>query len=224
MNLPDTWMGWLRFGGGALLLLLGLVVAAVNWGILFYNIRHVLVKKDDKHSSFVPLIAFLGIVAGGYLLSPFRPHLAWLVLLDAATLSFLGGLVCLRPFWKTKQADDLIQKSIEAEKRRLSESEGQLRQYISGGELRFLVEWWEKDDLLLVENAHLLFIFADGTYMDFLLHRPIAERLSSVLAEYGIKWTARMEFKFDSCILYPPAYAGQKFYNTDGSTRSDIAL
>ena len=95
MNLPDSWAEWLRFGGGALLLLLGLVVAVVNWGILFYNIWHVLIKKDDKHSSFVPLIAFLGIVAGGYLLSPFRPHLAWLVLLDAATLSFLGGLVCL---------------------------------------------------------------------------------------------------------------------------------
>ena len=79
-------------------------------------------------------------------------------------------------------------------------------------------------DLLLVENAHLLFIFADGSYMDFLLHRPIAERLSCFLAEYGIKWAARMEFQFDSCILYPPAYAGQKFYNPDGSTRSDIAL
>lgn len=95
MNVPDSWPDWLRFGAGALLLLLGLVVAAVNWRILFYNIWHVLIKKDDKHSSFVPLIAFLGIVAGGYLLSPFRPHLAWLVLLDAATLSFLGGLVCL---------------------------------------------------------------------------------------------------------------------------------
>lgn len=119
---------------------------------------------------------------------------------------------------------DLIQKSIEAESKRLSECDGQLRQYMSGGELRFLVEWWENDDLLLVENAHLLFIFADGSYMDFLLHRPIAERLSCFLAEYGIKWAARMEFQFDSCILYPPAYAGQKFYNTDGFTRSDIAL
>lgn len=224
MNAPDSWMDWLRFSAGALLLLLGLVVALVNWRILFYNIWHVLIKKDDKHSSFVPLIAFLGIVAGGYLLSPFRPHLAWLVLLDAATLSFLVGLVCLRPFRKTKQVDDLIQKSIEAEKRRLSESEGQLRQYMSGGELRFLVEWWEKDDLLLVENAHILFIFADGTYMDFLLHRPIAERLSGFLAEYGIKWSPRAEIHFDSCILYPPAYAGQKFYNPDGSTRSDMGL
>lgn len=119
---------------------------------------------------------------------------------------------------------DLIQKSIEAESKRLSECEGQLRQYMSGGGLSFLVEWWEKEDLLLVENAHLLFIFADGSYMDFLLHRPIAERLSSFLAEYGIKWTARMVLQFDSCILYPPAYAGQKFYNPDGSTRSDIAL
>ena len=113
---------------------------------------------------------------------------------------------------------------MEAESKRLSECEGQLRQYMSGGRLSFLVEWWEKEDLLLVENAHLLFIFADGTYMDFLLHRPIAERLSSVLAEYGIKWTARMVLLFDSFILYPPAYAGQKFYNPDGSTRSDIAL
>ncbi len=97
MNPPDSWMDCLRFGAGALLLLLGLVVAFVNWGILFYNIWHVLIKKDDKHSSYVPLIAFLGIVTGGYLLSPFRPHLAWLVLLDA--LSFLCGLV-LTPLQK----------------------------------------------------------------------------------------------------------------------------
>ncbi len=116
---------------------------------------------------------------------------------------------------------DLIQKSIEAESKRLSECDGQLRQYMSGGELRFLVEWWENDDLLLVENAHLLFIFADGIYMDFLLHRPIAERLSCFLAEYGIKWAARMKFQFDSCILYPPQCAGQKFYNPDGSMRSE---
>ena len=54
---------------------------------------------------------------------------------------------------------DLIQKSIEAESKRLSECEGPLRQYMSGGGLSFLVEWWEKEDLLLVENAHLLFIF-----------------------------------------------------------------
>ena len=33
-----------------------------------------------------------------------------------------------------------------------------------------------------------------------------------------------MVLLFDSFILYPPAYAGQKFYNPDGSTRSDIAL
>ena len=92
---------------------------------------------------------------------------------------------------------------------------------MSGSGLSFLVEWWEKEDLLLVENAHLLFIFADGTYMDFLLHRPIAERLSSVLAEYGIKWAARMELQFDSCILYPPQCAGQSFYNPDGSIRSE---
>ncbi|MBQ2814194.1 MAG: hypothetical protein IJE66_04215 [Akkermansia sp.] len=122
---------------------------------------------------------------------------------------------------KNRQMIDLIQKSIEAESKRLSECEGQLRQYMSGGGLSFLVEWWEKEDLLLVENAHLLFIFADGTYMDFLLHRPIAERLSSVLAEYGIKWAARMELQFDSCILYPPQCAGQPFYNPDGSIRSE---
>ena len=101
MNYPDSRSDWLRFGTGSLLLLLGLVVALVNWCILFYNIWHVLIKKDDKHSSYVPLIAFLGIVAGGYLLSPFRPHLAWLVLLDA--LSFLCGLVLCLAFRKNRQ-------------------------------------------------------------------------------------------------------------------------
>ncbi len=103
MTYPDSWTDWFRFGAGALLLLLGLVVALVNWRILFYNIWHVLIKKDDKHSSYVPLIAFLGIVTGGYLLSPFCPHLAWLVLLDA--LSFLCGLV-LTPAVRKKQTDD----------------------------------------------------------------------------------------------------------------------
>lgn len=194
MNCPDSWAEWLRFGGGALLLLLGLMVAAVNWGILFYNIWHVLIKKDDKHSSYIPLIAFLSIVTGGFLLSPFRSHLALLVFLDAATFVFpvRSCLSAAASERKNRQMIDLIQKSIEAESKRLSECEGQLRQYMSGGGLSFLVEWWEKEDLLLVENAHLLFIFADGTYMDFLLLRPIAERLSSVLAEYGIKWSVRM--------------------------------
>lgn len=55
MNCPDSWAELLRFGGGALLLLLGLMVATVNWGILFYNIWHGLIKKDDKHSSYIPL-------------------------------------------------------------------------------------------------------------------------------------------------------------------------
>lgn len=59
---------------------------------------------------------------------------------------------------------DLIQKSIEAESKRLSECEGQQRQYMSGGGLIFLVEWWEKEVCFLLKML---------TFFSFLQMVPI---------------------------------------------------
>ncbi|MBQ3217448.1 MAG: hypothetical protein IJB33_01070 [Akkermansia sp.] len=68
-------------------------------------------------------------------------------------------------------------------------------------------------EFYLDENEHLLFIFADGSEMDFVVHPPTAEKVEPLLAKLGIEWEKRFMLHFDSHILYPPQYAGQKYYD-----------
>ena len=103
-----------------------------------------------------------------------------------------------------------------------SEQEPELRRKLANGELRYLVEWWEEDALSIPENAHMEFLFTDGSGADFVLHHPTVEKLRTLLAEHGISWEPRIHPRFDSCILYPPQYAGQQFYTSDGKPRMDL--
>lgn len=89
MNYPDTLLEWLSCGVGGLLLLLGLLLAACNCYILFFNILHQWIRKDGKHSSFIPLIPAICIFIGGMLLSPVLNHLSWLCLLDVSLLNLI---------------------------------------------------------------------------------------------------------------------------------------
>lgn len=117
-----------------------------------------------------------------------------------------------------------IQNTTDNECQSFALEETQLRKHLAAGELHFLVEWWENDNIYINENAHMLFIFRDGTYLDFVLHQPIVDKLSALLRQHGIEWEWRLQLHFDSNILYPPQYAGQKFYKSDGTTRQDIGL
>ena len=103
-----------------------------------------------------------------------------------------------------------------------SEHEAEIRRKLASGELRYLVEWWEEDSLSCPENAHMEFLFTDGSGADFVLHHPTAEKLRTLLAEHGISWEPRIHPRFDSRILYPPQYAGQQFYTSDGKPRMDL--
>lgn len=103
-----------------------------------------------------------------------------------------------------------------------SEHEPEIRRKLANGELRYLVEWWEEDSLSCPENAHMEFLFTDGSGADFVLHHPTVEKLRTLLAEHGINWEPRIHPRFDSCILYPPQYAGQQFYTSDGKPRMDL--
>lgn len=103
-----------------------------------------------------------------------------------------------------------------------SEQEPMLRRKLANGELRYIVEWWEEDALYIPENAHMEFLFTDGSGADFVLHPPTSKKLRTLLAEHGIYWEPRIQLRFDSCILYPPQYAGQQFYTSDGKPRMDL--
>lgn len=111
---------------------------------------------------------------------------------------------------------------IRARCERLTAQEAELRRRFEAGELRMLVEWWEEDDLYIDENAHLFFIFTDDTAWETDLYPEVQERLKPLLASFGIGWKPGINFHFDSRILYPPTYAGQKYYNPDGSVRKEF--
>lgn len=117
-----------------------------------------------------------------------------------------------------------MQAAMEREFNWLAESEPQIRQLLAAGELRYLVEWWEDDDLWIDENHHLLFIYTDQTAHEFALFQEVEAKCVSLLAEFGIEWTPGFKLTFDSNILYPPALRGQKFYTPDGKHRADLEL
>lgn len=104
----------------------------------------------------------------------------------------------------------------------LTAKEEELRRRFEAGELRMVVEWWEEDDLYLDENAHMLFLFTDDTAWEIDLYPPVQEQLKPLLASFGIAWEPGFNLHFDSRILYPPPYAGQTFYNPDGTVRKEF--
>lgn len=120
-------------------------------------------------------------------------------------------------FWERRK-----ETATETENKSLAESEASIRASLAAGKLRYLVEWWEEDDLWIDENAHLLFIFTDGSEQDFTLYEPIKKKLVSLLADCGITWEPGFNRNFDSAILYPPSLRGQQFYTPDGKVRNDF--
>ena len=131
------------------------------------------------------------------------------------------------PRWRKRRKEEWerrMQAAMEREFNWLAECEPQIRQSLAAGELRYLVEWWEDDDLWIDENHHLLFIYTDQTAHEFALFQEVEAKCVSLLAEFGIEWTPGFKLTFDSNILYPPALRGQKFYTPDGKHRADLEL
>lgn len=105
---------------------------------------------------------------------------------------------------------------------RMAAKEAELRRRFETGELRYVVEWWEEDDLYIDENAHMFFIFTDDTTWEIELYTEVQEQLKPLLSSFGIAWEPGFNIHFDSRILYPPTHAGQPFYNSDGSVRKEL--
>ena len=156
-------------------------------------------------------------------MAAYEPGIAsWLLVLFWGSVTTI--LVCSKRFEeKYRKADAQRFADItEADCTYYSEHEAEIRRKLANGEVRYLVEWWEEDSLSCPENAHMEFLFTDGSGADFVLHHPTAEKLRTLLAEHGISWEPRIHPRFDSCILYPPQYAGQQFYTSDGKPRMDL--
>ena len=77
-----------------------------------------------------------------------------------------------------------------------------IEQMLHAGQLQRLEEWWEDDDLLIDENAHILFVFRDGEEMDFVLYNDVAAEISRLLAALGISWQASFRLKADSRVIW----------------------
>lgn len=140
---------------------------------------------------------------------------------------FVVLLYCPTPRLRKRREEEWkrrMQAAMERECNLLAECEPQIRQLLAAGELRYLVEWWEDDDLWIDENHHLLFIYTDQTAHEFALFQEVEAKCVSLLAEFGIEWTPGFKTTFDSNILYPPALRGQKFYTPDGKHRADLEL
>lgn len=141
---------------------------------------------------------------------------------------FFGGLSIISFFSSSRakqqqeEFEKMLQHRTKAECRQFLESEEEIRKKLAAGKLRYLVEWWEEDSPFINENAHMEFFFTDGSSVDVVLHRPTVEKLHTLLASHGIEWEWRLQLHFDSNILYPPPYAGQKFYTPEGKPRKDV--
>lgn len=146
------------------------------------------------------------------------------MLLAGCTLLLLG-LFIIVPLARKKSNERFlrsIQKLTEAQCRHYDTREQELQARLTAGELKCLVQWWEEDEFFLDENEHLLFLFTDGEEMDFVVHPTTAGKVKPLLAGLGIEWEKRIILHSDSRILYPPPYAGQKYYNEDGSQHEDL--
>ena len=179
---------------------------------LFYVM--VIMKKNVQRAlgaAFLLFITVIGIYSGNVLM------IVCTILASVIILFFCRGM-------STDQEQRLVQDIIRTECQYFTESETELQQKLAEGKLRFLVEWWEKDEFFIPENGHLLFIFSDSTSFDFYLHRETVDKLAPLLSRFGIEWKCRYQCDFSSRILFPPPYAGQPFYTSKGSVRDDIEL
>ncbi len=147
---------------------------------------------------------------------------SWLLVLFWGSVTTI--LFCSKRFEEKhrKATAQRLADITEADCTYYSEQEPVVRRKLTNGELHYIVEWWEEDALYIPENAHMEFLFTDGSGADFVLHPPTAEKLRTLLAEHGINWKTRIHASFNSCILYPPQYAGQQFYTADGKPRMDL--
>lgn len=95
--MPDTYMEWIVCGFGVALLLYGLLCGIYNWCIFFYNVVHLYIRRDGKHSSFVGLVPAFCILVGCALVQ--LPEIWWLLLfLDGEIVPFFlfPFMLCLR--------------------------------------------------------------------------------------------------------------------------------
>ena len=138
---------------------------------------------------------------------------------------FFGGGSLYAPFARKKANERLerrLRQHTEFQRRLYEIREAELQARLNAGLLSYLVEWWEEDNPYIDENAHMLFIFADGEEMDFELLTPTCEKLKHLLAAHGIEWEWSYRFGFDSRILYPPTFAGQAYYDSKGNRRKEL--
>ena len=172
--------------------------------------------RDVKLSDWLGL--GFGILCVTVALSPLNP------------LMIIGGLVFIgcslyAPFGRKKENERLelrLRQHTEFQCRLYEIREAELQARLNAGLLSYLVEWWEEDNPYIDENAHMLFIFADGEEMDFELLTPTCEKLKPLLAAHGIEWEWSYRFGFDSRILYPPTFAGQAYYDSKGNRRKEL--
>lgn len=136
-----------------------------------------------------------------------------------------GGLPILTIYlnrWDNNRLECRIKSRTAAQLQYFAAQLDELQRLLANGKLSYAVEWWEQDELDLDENAHMLFIFHDGTEMDFVLHAPTSEKLQKLLSTHGIAWQYRFQQSFDSRIVYPPLYKGQPYYTPDGTRRPEL--
>ncbi len=175
-----------------------------------------LTLQDVKLSDWLGLA--LGILCAGLAAYTHDP------LMIIAALFFGGGSL-YAPFARKKANERFelrLQQYAESCCRQYENREAELQARLDAGELSYLVEWWEEDNPYIDENAHMLFIFADGKEMDFELHSPTQEKLRPLLAAHGIEWEWSYRFGFDSRILYPLPLAGQAYYDSKGNRRKEL--
>lgn len=91
---PENGSEWILFGIASLLLLYGAWCGIVNWCIFLYNVVHHYIRRDEKYSSFVPLVPILCFLLGCKLYTPYGDYI-WLLLLLDGELS----VVLLFPLW-----------------------------------------------------------------------------------------------------------------------------
>lgn len=138
---------------------------------------------------------------------------------------FIGGGSLYAPFARKKANERFelrLRRYTEFQCRLYETREAELQARLDAGELSYLVEWWEEDNPYIDENAHMLFIFADGEEMDFELHAPTREKLTALLAAHDIRWEWSYRPGFDSRILYPQPLAGQAYYDSKGNRRKEL--
>ncbi len=85
-------------------------------------------------------------------------------------------------------------------------------------DIRYIVEYWERDSLDIDNNQHILFILSTSKFINIAVTKENIEKINNFLSAISktsnekikINLDARMDF-FDR-VIYPTRFYGEKFY------------